>query len=185
MARTSMQALITRLRQMTNLLGDRLTIIDDDEIQELLDEHRDEYRVATLEPIDRIEPGGKIRWESWYSPIGGFWEDNCVFQSGNNWEYIVPVESDNQNGRWTFAEHQNSGVFVTGFVYDVYAAAADLCERLATGELHRFDSSDSTSGMSFRRSQVLQNYRSMADRYRAKARLRYGTMIRSDATGQG
>lgn len=183
--RASMSALIHRMRQMTNLLGTRATIISDDDIQELLDEYRDEYRLAVLEPIDSILPGGKVEWKNWYTPVGGYWEANSVFQSGHNWEYLVPTESDNQRGRWTFEEHQNSGVFITGFVYDVYASAADLCDRLSTAELHHFDSSDSTSGMNFRRSQVLQNYQAMATRYRAQAKVRYATMLRSDATGQG
>jgi hypothetical protein len=80
-----------------------------------------------------------------------------------------PDKSNFLNGRFEFDNTQNSTIQVSGFVFDLNNAAADVCESWAAKEKMSFDFS--ADSQSYKESQKFQQLYSMAQSFRAKATL--------------
>jgi len=168
--RPSMNVLIARVR---NLIADPAGAsqqFDDQTIQDVLDSSRTVVRYAELRLEPTLAVGGILNYSDYYSNITD-WEDSPGTQVyGPNYALLSPAESDTTTGHWRFAlpnPGQVPPVFVVGAYYDVYCAAADLCERWAAFLARDYDFS--TGNQKFSRSQAMRGMLALADQYRMQA----------------
>ena len=179
--RSTMAALISRVRLLINDPSGGSQIFADQDIQDVLDESRTDMRNVQL----RAEPtyvGNTISYLDYYSDLGG-WEDDFVLK-----QYLItvvtPATSEPIVGHWTFASTTLPGVYITGKQYDVYRAAADLLERWAAKWVLAY--SFTSDGQSFQRAQASQQLLKQADSYRRKQRAMSIGFSRGDLnTGAG
>lgn len=164
-ARSTMAALITRLRMLVSDPAGASQVWADDDLQLALDAHRHEARYEELAPRDTIAAGGAITWLVWVSPFTD-WEDSPVLVDAT-YTVITPAGSDLIRGRWTFSSHQAGGVLITGDAFNVYAAAAEVLDMWATKTAREFDFT--TDNATFRRSQQAAGLRAQAEAYRTRA----------------
>ena len=165
MARTTMAALITRLRTLVADPAGASQIWADDDLQLALDAHRHQARYAELAPLDTVAPGGAISWLVWVATQTD-WEDSPELVNAS-YTVITPASSDVIRGRWTFSSHQSAGVLITGDAFNVYAAAADVLDMWAAKVAREFDFS--TDNASFKRSQQAAALREQAEASRTRA----------------
>lgn len=171
--RTSMAQLITTTRQLIGDLAGTSQDFADQDVQDVLDAHREEIRYELLTPMPDIQPGqngslvAQFVWASYQSEFQ-YWESDVVIQGLNTandqpWYLLTPTTFEYINGKWKFTvtlpniatpPGQYPPVYAVGKVYDIHAAAADLLERRIA--LHAFTSFDITSdGQTLRLSQVI------------------------------
>ena len=177
MARTTMGSLITRVRLLVSDPAGASQVFADDQIQDALDAHRTDVRYLELEAVETLSPTG-TQYLAHHDPVyGGGWEDDEVLQSGS-WATLTPATSDRLVGRWTFAVSTSPPVYVTGKVYDIYAAAADVLDAWAAKEKLSFDAQADDARMS--RSQKHEMLLEQARTFRRRSRPRSARLIRSD-----
>jgi hypothetical protein len=173
--RSSMAALIARVRSMINDTAGATQQFADTEIQDVLDESRQAVYNGALKPIPTFS-GATIQYLNYEAELGS-WEDDLVLKQFLI-TVVTPATSENIVGRWTFAATALPPVFITGKTYDVYCAAADLLERWSARYATRFDfSSDSQS---FHVSQAMRQLQKLAQSYRASQRAGSLNVMRSD-----
>lgn len=165
MARSTMAALITRLRTLVADPAGASQAWADDDLQLALDAHRHQARYEELAPLDTIAAGGAITWLIWISPFTD-WEDSPVLVD-SGYTVITPASSDLIRGRWTFSSHQAAGALITGDAFNLYAAAAEVLDMWATKTAREFDFT--ADNATFRRSQQAAALRAQAETYRARA----------------
>lgn len=161
-----MAALIADVRRAIGDQGDP-PVFTDQEVQDALDDSR------TYHEDERI---GKVTFD---------YDTNryTAFQHGERWEdavlknalaeELVPTEIDLKEGRWTFAAGLiDPAVYVTGWTYDLNAAAATVVDWwLAKLKL---DYDVSVDGDSFSRSQKTKHLTELRDRLVAQSPTRGG-----------
>ena len=185
--RSTMAALITKVRSMINDPAGGTQVWADQDIQDQLDRTRLDIRYEALTPAPWIvnESGTgntpQIVWADYYSSYQ-WWEDDVTLQgnnvtSGAAWVVLTPTFSETINGHWAFqinvptsgvAPGQYPPVFATGKSFDVYMAAANLLEMWAAKYALSYDFT--ADGQSFRRSQVAGQLARLAEVYRKQAR---------------
>lgn len=167
--RSTMTTLVARVRDLCGLTESAYAgLVSDDRIQEALDRTRMEVNLLHLNVLERIEPvTGKVIWKIFTAPFEDF-EPPVILQSGNQWALLTPEEEDLTIGRWAFAEHQASGVFLSARTYDRYAAAADILETVAAPQILRF--SFTAPNGSFNRQEIRAGFLQQAQLYYTKAR---------------
>ena len=178
--RNTMTALIARVRLMIAESG--TTIFQDQDIQDKLDECREDVRYELLTPQPTFANPGGIQYNDYYSGSPeqprGFWEADEVIIYGD-FTTRTPLTSDEIVGHWTFS-NQLPPLLIAGKRYDVYRAAADLLdEKIASLAATQVDFS--ADGQSFHLSQQLAFLEKRALQYRRKARARKGALGRADA----
>lgn len=113
-----MAPLISRLRR---LIGDADDPGNeewhDDTLQEALDRHRSKFFEQELTPVLPYPPF--VQYEAGFAD----WEE-AVLKSGST--TLSPSEIDLAGGRWHFAADTPPPVTVTGWAYDLYAAAIEV-----------------------------------------------------------
>lgn len=177
--RSTMGALITRVRRLSGDLAGATQVFSDAEIQEMLDATRTDVRYLLLQEDMSVTPASLAQYLAYYDPrYGGGWEDDVVLTSGT-YAVLTPSVSDALTGKWTFAASTLPPVFLTGKVYDVYEAAGDLCEQWAARAASCFDFE--TDGQSYKRSQKTAQLHAAASNLRMRARPRIVRMVRRDA----
>lgn len=185
--RTSAQELIQRVRLLT---GDVTTPYDlqDQDVQDVMDAHRETIRYEVLKPAPDIQPGqggattANFVWATYFSEFN-YWENDVVLQglnvaTGQAWVILTPVTSESIVGKWTFAvtlpsiatpPAQYPPVWATGKVYDLYRVAAGCLERrIALRSASTFDFSAS-GGINARVSQILDRWEKLRMSYLAQA----------------
>ena len=177
--RTSMTDLIARVRLMIAESG--TAIFADQDIQDKLDECRENVRYELLTPQPTFANPGGIQYNDYYSGDPdhprGFWEADEVIIYGD-FTTRAPVTSDEIVGHWTF-NNQLPPLLIAGKRYDVYRAAADLLDyKIAALSATQVDFS--ADGQSFHLSQQLAYLEKRALDYRRKARARLGALGRAD-----
>lgn len=166
-ARASMSALIARTRDLINDPAGDTQTWSDDQIQDVLDAGRTDYRFLQLRPAFTTV-NGVLEYLDFYAPVGD-WEEDYTFC---RW-YTTPVTpsaAEPISGHFTFATSTLSPVYITGKSYDLYRAAADLLEREAAQWVKAY--AMTANGQSLQRNQVYQNMLALARSYRGKARAR-------------
>lgn len=172
--RTSMAELITQVR---TLIGDPARTdqaMTDQEIQNAMDVHRWEARYMPLGGLVSYEAGVAV-YKTWQAPFGQL-EGDAVLSDAQH-ETLTPSTADYTTGRWTFNDSQ-MGVYLTGWAYDLYAAAVDLLEAWAAKVSVEFDFT--ADGSSFHRSQKGEALRKLAAEYRRRQRVSIVSQVRSD-----
>ena len=178
--RTTMLPLIKRVRQLINDPQSSTQAFDDQEIQDVLDESREDIvnQVLTVKPTYTL---GQVQFLNYYSVLGG-WEEDYAFKQFLS----VPVTPNTLEpiaGHFAFTQSTLPPIYITGKLYDVHRAAADLLERLAARYALQF--SFSSDGQSFHPEQIQANIAGLVKQQRAKQRPRTISMTRSDLKSTG
>lgn len=175
MARASMAALITRTRELINDTSGSPTW-SDDQIQNVLDAGRVDYRYLRLVPTPDWSTGA-IRFLDYYAPLGD-WETDWTFAQYYT-TVVTPSTTEPIAGRVTFAASTFPPVYIAfGKSYDIYRAAADLLERGAAQWLTAYNVI--VDGQRLERNQVATAMRDLAKQYRMQQRPRTAKLTRPD-----
>jgi hypothetical protein len=179
--RSTMNALISRVRLLINDPSGASQIFTDQAIQDKMDEARLSYYNESLTGIPTFSGASVVYldYESQFGngrPIGG-WEDGYTIKQYLT-VVVTPSVLEPIIGHWTFAADTRPPVFITGNLYDVYRSAADLLEMWAAQYATRFDFT--SDGQSFRVSQAHAQLLDLAHTYRQKQRARTITVRRGD-----
>lgn len=178
--RPTMEALIARVRLLINDVAGASQIFQNQDIQDVLDESGVDLKNVAMNPKPTFTQT-TLQYLDYYTDLGG-WEDDFVLR-----QYltivVTPSLSEPIAGHFQFAASTFPPVFISGTLYDVYRAAADLLERWAARLVLEFDFS--SDGQSFRRSQAADALQKLAKTYRAKQRVGVITMSRSDVIAGG
>lgn len=178
--RASMSDLITRVRRYIGDPAQASEQFTDQEIQNVLDEHRFTVRYAPLRPGPTLSQGALYDFLDYYADMGN-WEADAVL-TWVDFSVLTPATSDLINGHWTFvkaAPGQYPPVYLTGKYYDLHASAADLLEQWA-GALAATNYDFTADGRTFRRSQLPANLYKAADMHRRKALVTSAPTYRGD-----
>ena len=175
MARTTMSALIDRVRRLINDPAGADEVWTDDEVQDWLDAHRDEVIEVELAYATQLVAGVTVVLE--YAAEMGGWDDDAALTDANG-DTLTADSINLVAGRWTFDEHQQPPVYLTGRNYDVYAAAADALEARAAQVALAYDFS--ADGASYHRSQQGEALLRLARQYRGRSRPTIARMVRDD-----
>ena len=197
--RSTMTALITKVRLMVADPAGASQQFDDQTIQDYLDETRDDIRYLALSIAPTIANTASTSnqpetiYADYYSDGYQWWESDVVLQGTNtttgvSWIVLTPAASDYIVGHWQFeltpfvngtVPGQYPPVFCTGKVYDLNSVAATLID-LKVVALAACSFDFSSDGQSFRRSQVIDALCKAADGYRRKAKPKVAKMVRHD-----
>ncbi len=178
-ARPTMANLITRVRRMISDPAGASQTFDDDAIQEALDRYSTMVNLLALTAQETILSGGSVVYVDYWAPFGD-WEEDAKLQ-GANYATLTPSASDYQQGHWTFAAQQPGSVLITGKVYDLNGAAADLLEEWAAKVKLQFDFG--TDGQDFKRSQQVKHLQELAQSYRSRQKPKIVSQVRDDVSG--
>lgn len=177
--RTTMVALIAKVRRLINDPAGASQQFTDNDIQDALDDWRRDVRYEQLTPAptlynvggvanDPAQPGiADYNWTDYYSSFQ-WWEQGEVLTDGH-FITLTPASSDELTGHWTFnlpTPGEYPPVFATGRVFDIYAAAADLLDMWSATLLSSVDFT--ADGQSFRLSQLSAGKQKMADIFRRR-----------------
>jgi len=167
MARDTMSGLIDRVQRLIDdEAGD---LFSDDVIEEHLDRHRDRVVYAELVAEPTYATGGTVSYLAFCHSLGwGDWEvADLVAQ---DYASVTADTADLKTGRWTFSSEPDYPLYITGWSYDIYGAAAELLDMLMVRLGANCDNCD--------------YYRKMATQYRTQTRQRGGVvsveMVRGD-----
>jgi len=177
--RTTMAALILRVRLLINDPAGSSETFADQDIQDVLDESRVDVFNEPLIPKPTYT-GATINFLDYWSQVGG-WEDGYALKQF----LITPVTPSLLEpiaGHWQFAASTLPPVYITGSLHDVYRGAADLLERQAAMWVLRYDMT--VDGQSLHRSQAALMLTKLAATYRTKQRPQSITAFRSDTRTQ-
>jgi hypothetical protein len=177
-ARPTMKKIISRLERL--LQPSAGGPWDADAMQDALDEHRTLIRYQCLIAVASFLPGGAVQYKEFIAP-----PDMTNFEEGatlvdGQYNPLTPTESDLITGRWLFATDQRTDVMVSGAIYDLHGAAADLLEQeVASLRRRAFEVTDG-SGATAKRQEMIENIVSLIAAYRKRQRPTSARMGRSD-----
>lgn len=174
MARATMATLISRVRQLVNDAGGTPNW-SDDQIQTMLDMRRVRANSYELMAEPTYTPT-TTQYLTFFAEYGD-WETDAVTKNGD-YTTVVATTIDTTTGRWTFTTEPNYPIYLTGWTYDIYAAAADLLEQRALQLVGQYDFS--ADGGSYKRSQLKDGFLALASQYRAMMRPVIVELVRSD-----
>jgi hypothetical protein len=167
-----MASLISRVRILIN--DPSSAILTDQTVQDVLDESRIDVYNAALTPKLTYAP--TIQFLDYFSELGG-WEDDYVLK-----QYLTNIVTASSvepiAGHFHFSASTYPPVYITGKLYDIYRAAADLLERMAAQYALQF--AFSSDGQSFHPEQIQDNIDKLVRKYRMKQRPGMISMRRSD-----
>ena len=174
-ARTTMATLISTLRPMCNAGTVDYTIAGtsywtDDQLQTVLDRYRMQVYDETLYSQGNIGTGGTVSYQDYYSDYR-----NYETTSGGTAIFIVKDEThtnittgysvDYERGKITFtADQEGKTRYLSGYVYDLYAAAADIWGQKAGHFAEMIDFT--TDGHTIKRSHQISAALAMERRYK-------------------
>jgi hypothetical protein len=175
MARTTMAALIARVRQLINDPSGVDQLFSDDDIQNVMDEGRVDVRNQVLKATPTFS-GSTIEYLDYFSDLGS-WEDGYALK-----QYLItlvtPAVLEPISGHWQFAASTLPPVYISGSLHDIYRGAADLLERQSSQWMLKYNFA--SDGQSFQRSQVIDNIQKVIHSYRMKQRAGAIRMSRTD-----
>ncbi len=193
--RASMGQIISKVRLMiADPAGGNQHFADQD-IQDACDQSRDDIRYEPLiiapSLVNTASTGNQAStiFADYYSHYQ-WWEADATLQgyaNGAAWLVLTPVGADYITGHWWFeatpfvdgtVPGQLPPVFVTGKVYDLAQAAADLCEMWAASLACAYDVT--VDGQSLHRSQLMAAKLQLAQLFRQRAKPRVARLTRSD-----
>jgi hypothetical protein len=180
MARSSMAALISRVRLLINDSTGGSQQFTDDEIQDVLDESRQDVvnQVMISKPTFS---GSSIQYLNYYTPLGG-WETDYVLKQYLTIS-VTPASVEPIPGHFVLSTSTLPPIYITGKIYDVYRAAADLLERWSAIWVKRYNVV--ADGQNLQRGQMASALLKLADSYRMKQRAVSVRFTRSDIAAKG
>ena len=176
MARTGMQTLIDTVRGFANADPDEWTVStdssivtywSDDEIQRVLDRHKQEYIHELMDAQPTYESGSSV-YKRYLLGVANVESGTAVFKVEDVSGTVSGYTADYTRGIVTFSTDQSGKSFYwSGFAYDLYAAAADIWRMKASHVAGLVDFS--TDGHSIKRSQQAQQYLNMSQYYQSRS----------------
>ena len=176
MARTGMQTLIDTVRGFANAAPDEwevstdssiVTYWSDDEIQRVLDRHKQEYIHELMDAQPTYESGSSV-YKRYLLGVANVESGTAVFKVEDVSGTVSGYTADYTRGIVTFSTDQSGKSFYwSGFAYDLYAAAADIWRMKASHVAGLVDFS--TDGHSVKRSQQAQQYLNMSQYYQSRS----------------
>lgn len=176
-ARPSMAELIDRVRRLISDPAGADSQFSDFDVQDALDRGRFDVRYQELVP-DAVIVGTTVTWPNYYDSVyQGGWEADAVLTNGQR-VVVTPDSFDTLVGRWSFSATYLPPLFVSGRVYDVYDAAANLMEQWGVAEACAVDFE--VDGQKVSGSQRIENRMKAAGLLRRRARMTTTIVERSD-----
>jgi hypothetical protein len=186
-----MRTLIRKLRAMTEAGKSDYTLAEvtywqDDQLQDLLDEHRQELVQVALSPRwENVD--GSAEYHNYFIPrqYRHFEEAGAdsawSIEDGNGSAIGTAAYTVNyEAGRVRFTnDTEGAGRYLSALVFDLNRAAAEVWERKAAHYAPAYDFA--ADGASYKRSQMHAHCLEMAARYRGKGGLVVGRLVRDDA----
>ena len=173
MPRPTMGTLITEVKRLINDPSNETWT--DDQIQRVMDQRRLEAVQVQLS-AKRVRSTSDWKYLIYSHPYGD-WEDEAqLYDSGFN--EVTADTVDLITGRWEFSDEPAYPIYLSGFTYDLHAAAADLLEEKALTMVGDFDFA--ADGGSYKRSQSRSGVEKLAAKYRRRQRVSVGAMVRGD-----
>jgi hypothetical protein len=176
MARAGMQTLIDTVRGFANAAPDEwevstdssiVTYWSDDEIQRVLDRHKQEYIHELMDAQPTYESGSSV-YKRYLLGVANVESGTAVFKVEDVSGTVSGYTADYTRGIVTFSTDQSGKSFYwSGFAYDLYAAAADIWRMKASHVAGLVDFS--TDGHSIKRSQQAQQYLNMSQYYQSRS----------------
>lgn len=174
--RATMQtSLIPRVRLLINDPAGTSQQFADQDIQDVLDESRVDIFNMPLKP-QWTYSGTTPQVLDYEADLGG-WEDGYLLKQYLT-VLVTPTTLEPIAAHWGFAATVWPPVFITGRLYDVYRASADLLERWAARWVLAY--SMNVNGQSLQRSEVANALQKLAETYRKKQRAGIIRLTRSD-----
>ena|SRR5258708_23850148 len=185
--RSTMAALILRVRLLINdtlPIGSGQVFADQD-IQDVLDESRLDVFNSEMR-ADPTFTGATFQFLDYMTTFGGEkalggWEDGMVLKQYLT-TVVTPATIEPIVGHFTFAANTYPPVFISGKIYDVYRAAADLLERWAAKWTLLY--TVTVDGQHLRPGMVADAQQKLAKTYRMKQRAGSITTRRSDIAAE-
>ena len=178
--RSTMAALITRVRLLINDPSGGSQQFADQDIQDILDANRSDVQYLLLAPYPTYS-GATISYLDYYADLGD-WEDDTTF-----WQYrtiqVTPSINEPIVGHWRFTTSTLPPIFMLGKTYDVYRGAADLLERWSVRWALSYNIN--VDGQSLQRSQVSTALMKLAEQYRRQQRAVEINAMRGDVNQKG
>lgn len=159
--RATMQDLVDRL---ATLLNDSANATwTEDALQAELDRNRQRLNFALMEPEVSYDDSGNQQYLTFSSPHGDL-EDGATYHDGGK-SAITASTADFVAGRVVFSSSEEPArpVYIVGWAYDLYGAAAALIEQHLITLAGAYDFS--ADGGSYKRSQQYTMYEKLAGRY--------------------
>lgn len=177
--RATMANLITRVRILINDPASVTQQFDDQTIQDVMDQTRQDLRYLVLAPAPTYS-GSTISYFDYYADLTD-WEDDVAFRQ---WRInvVTPSTSENITGHWVFSTTTLPPVYLIGKSYDVYRSAADLLERMAARFVLSYNVS--VDGQSLQRGMMTTQLQALAKMYRMKQRAGVISATRTDLTNK-
>jgi hypothetical protein len=192
-ARSSMIDVITTLRGLTNAGSADYTVNaasywTDVQLQAVLDRHVSQITHEELRPISTHLSGGSVAYYD-YQSCRRFYETT----SGGTARFIVQDQTGATIGTAAYTPDYPAGLisftantlgmsrYVTGFSYDMNAAAADVWTQKAAHYSIAYDVNTDNHGL--KRSQIIANCMSLAREFASGAQMITLDMDRSDTSG--
>lgn len=181
--RATMQTtLIPRVRQLISDPAGASQVFADQDVQDVLDESRQDVYSQQLLDRPTWSATGFV-YLDYMAELGG-WEDGMVLKQFFT-IVVTPSLIEPIAGHFQFAANTFPPVHITGRLFDVYRAAADLLERLAARWQGANGYDFSSDGQSFRRSQASPGLIKLAETYRRKQRAGSISITRTDMNAGG
>ena len=189
-SRSTMADLVGELRTLTNADANEYTVAGvpfwtDKQLQTVLDRHVTYVKDYKLRPEETLESGGSVAYYDYQSPYR-FFESTDAGTA----RFIVKDETyatvgtaaysvDYPRGRITFGT-TTAGLtrYLTGFSYDMNAAAADVWSQKAAHYVTAYDVS--TDNHNLKRSQIIQGCLTMSKEYASGSQVFSVTIDRGD-----
>jgi hypothetical protein len=164
--RTSMSAIITKLRTLVNdTSGSSTYMFTDQELQDALDQHQFTSIYEQLQPVENILAGGTVEYKTYLAEYP-YWESDAVLVDGN-YNALTPATSDFNSGQFTFTASRQPPVLIYGNWYDIFATAADVWGWKAAKYADKF--SFAVDGGNYQLDQQYQHAIDQAKLYRQKS----------------
>jgi hypothetical protein len=171
-----MQTLIDTVRGFANAAPDEwevtsgssiVTYWSDDEIQRVLDRHKQEYIHELMDAQPTYESGSSV-YKRYLLGVANVESGTAVFKVEDVSGTVSGYTADYTRGIVTFSTDQSGKSFYwSGFAYDLYAAAADIWRMKASHVAGLVDFS--TDGHSIKRSQQVQQYLNMSQYFQSRS----------------
>jgi hypothetical protein len=178
MSRSTMSSLISTLRGMTNAGTADYTIAGSaywtgDQLQTVLDRYSIAVREEPLTSFS-VTISGTVTWKDyqsnyrWFETTDGGTARFTVSDGQGNNQGTANWSADYERGLVTFGSNTGgSALYLTGYAYDVYAAAADVWRQKASQYAITFDFT--TDNHSVKRSHIAGQCERMANYYASLA----------------
>lgn len=173
-----MATLISRVRTKIGDPGGGSQVFTDQEVQDALDNHRQEVRYEGLAYSGTFS-GGNWLYQDYYSE-GRDFEDDFALSNGSGTAY-TPDSSEPAIGHFHFNAGQNPPVYVTGKTYDVAAACVELLRAWVAKV--KLEYGFSTAGDTFNRREKVLNLTDLIAQYEREMRPVVMSAERTDMRG--